>query len=234
MSGDSNGELAIKGPFQGQSKMDRPEMDRPETGEKMNTTTTQAGEQSSNPAVSSDLSTNMSNHRADSTQAAGRHESLDYDHKGQFFFQVNDIKSMMAFLFSSLFLLLSLVLVMAAVYQFINTVFDESTDLISVSIKSINILVISLAMYELGVGVGKEYIKCETGDNVFFNIRRTITRFVGTVCIAVVLEALIMIIKYSQQDMAGNLFYPVAIMMGGAVLLASLGAFLAMTRGHTE
>ena len=43
-----------------------------------------------------------------------------------------------------------------------------------------------------------------------------------------------MIIKYSQQDMAGNLYYRVAIMMGGAVLLASLGAFLAMTRGHTE
>jgi hypothetical protein len=141
---------------------------------------------------------------------------------------------MMAFLFSSLFLLLSLVLVVASVYQFMNTVFDESTDLISVTIKSINILVISLAMYELGVGVGKEYINCESGDNIFFNIRRTITRFVGTVCIAVVLEALIMIIKYSQLDMAGNLFYPVAIMVGGAVLLASLGVFLSMTRGHTE
>ncbi len=95
-------------------------------------------------------------------------------------------------------------------------------------------MVISLAMYELGVGVGKEYINCESGDNIFFNIRRTITRFVGTVCIAVVLEALIMIIKYSQLDMAGNLFYPVAIMVGGGVLLASLGAFLSMTRGHTE
>lgn len=191
----------------------------------MNTTTTRAGEQSCNSPDSNDLKT---------TIAKPGSEQQAYNAGDQFFFQVNNIKSMMAFLFSSLFLLLSLVLIMAAVYQFISTVFDESTDLISVSIKSINILVISLAMYELGVGVGKEYIKCETGDNVFFNIRRTITRFVGTVCIAVVLEALIMIIKYSQQDMAGNLFYPVAIMVGGGVLLASLGAFLSMTRGHTE
>lgn len=209
-------------------------MGDPKQGIKMTTTTTQAGERPCNLADSNDLSTTMSNRGADSTQPAGRPDPQLDDSSGQFFFQVNNIKSMMAFLFSSLFLLLSLVLVMAAVYQFMSTVFDESTDLISVSIKSINILVISLAMYELGVGVGKEYIKCETGDNVFFNIRRTITRFVGTVCIAVVLEALIMIIKYSQQDMAGNLYYPVAIMMGGAVLLASLGAFLAMTRGHTE
>jgi len=161
-------------------------------------------------------------------------ESGMTDGKDQFLDQVTNIKSMMAFLFSSLFLLLSLVLAVASVYQFMNTVFNESTDLISVTIKSINILVISLAMYELGVGVGKEYINCESGDNIFFNIRRTITRFVGTVCIAVVLEALIMIIKYSQLDMAGNLFYPVAIMVGGAVLLASLGMFLSMTRGHTE
>lgn len=150
------------------------------------------------------------------------------------FARIGGLKSLMAFLFSSLFLLLSLVLVMASVYQFISTVFSDTSDLISVTIKSINILVISLAMYELGVGVGKEYINCESGDNIFFNIRRTITRFVGTVCIAVVLEALIMIIKYSQLDMAGNLFYPVAIMLGGGVLLASLGAFLSMTRGHTE
>lgn len=156
------------------------------------------------------------------------------DNTGLFLNQVDNIKSMMAFLFSSLFLSLSLVLVVASVYQFMSTVFDDSTDLISVTIKSINILVISLAMYELGVGISKEYISCESGDNIFFNIRRTITRFVGTVCIAVVLEALIMIIKYSQLDMAGNLFYPVAIMLGGGVLLASLGVFLSMTRGHTE
>ncbi len=200
----------------------------------MNNTTTQAGEQSCNPADRSNLQTNVSKHGAEPPQTTGGPEAQDNEPTGQFFFQVNDIKSMMAFLFSSLFLLLSLLLVVSAVHQFISTVFDESTDLITVSIKSINILVISLAMYELGVGVGKEYIKCETGDNVFFNIRRTITRFVGTVCIAVVLEALIMIIKYSQQEMAGNLYYPVAIMVGGAVLLASLGAFLSMTRGHTE
>jgi hypothetical protein len=200
----------------------------------MNNTTTLAGDQSGDPAEHNDSPAHLAGQRAEFTPAARSAESRVFNNKDQFFNQVTNIKSMMAFLFSSLFLLLSLVLVVASVYQFMSTVFDESTDLISVAIKSINILVISLAMYELGVGVGKEYINCESGDNIFFNIRRTITRFVGTVCIAVVLEALIMIIKYSQLDMAGNLFYPVAIMVGGGVLLASLGVFLSMTRGHTE
>jgi len=177
---------------------------------------------------------NVSENTAEHTRPAEISEAGSYSGAINFFGWAGNLKSMMAFLFSSLFLLLSLVLVVASVFQFMNNVFDDSTDLISVAIKSINILVISLAMYELGVGVGKEYINCESGDNIFFNIRRTITRFVGTVCIAVVLEALIMIIKYSQLDMAGNLFYPVAIMLGSGVLLASLGVFLSMTRGHTE
>lgn len=191
----------------------------------MNNSTTLAGDQAGNPS---------NDHGAALTQSACSSALQVRDNTGLFLNQVGNVKSMMAFLFSSLFLLLSLVLVVASVYQFLSTVFDDSTDLISVTIKSINILVISLAMYELGVGISKEYINCESGDNIFFNIRRTITRFVGTVCIAVVLEALIMIIKYSQLDMAGNLFYPVAIMLGGGVLLASLGVFLSMTRGHTE
>lgn len=200
----------------------------------MSTTTTQADSQLCNTPDGRDSAGSSTNQGGEFTHAACRAEPQARNGNDQFFFQVNNVRSMMAFLFSSLFLLLSLVLVLASVYEFMDSVFDESTDLISVSIKSINILVISLAMYELGVGVGKEYINCEPGDNIFFNIRRTITRFVGTVCIAVVLEALIMIIKYSQLDMAGNLFYPVAIMVGGGVLLASLGVFLSMTRGHTE
>lgn len=163
----------------------------------MNNSSTLAAGQAANPSDGD---------RADLTQPACNSGLQVHDNTGLLLNQVGNVKSMMAFLFSSLFLLLSLVLVVASVYQFMSTVFDDSTDLISVTIKSINILVISLAMYELGVGISKEYINCESGDNIFFNIRRTITRFVGTVCIAVVLEALIMIIKYSQLDMAGNLF----------------------------
>lgn len=89
---------------------------------------------------------------------------------------------------------------------------QPETELISAVIRSINTLVISLAMYELGAGIGKEYTAGE-GESIFQNMRRMITRFVGTVCITLVLEALIMIIKYSQLDMAGNFYYPVSIII---------------------
>ena len=138
-------------------------------------------------------------------------------------------RTLLATVFSGLFHLLALVLVVMSAGTFISGLMQPQDSLITVAIHSINSLVIALAMYELGMGVGKEYRGAEEGDNIIQNIRRTIARFVSTVCIALVLEALIMIIKYSQLDLAGNLYYPVAIIAGCAFLLLALGGFLALT-----
>jgi hypothetical protein len=90
-------------------------------------------------------------------------------------------------------------------------------------------------MFELGAGISKEYSSSDDEEeNTYSNTRRIITRFVGTVCIALVLEALIMIIKYSQLELAGNLYYPVGILFGSSFLLVALGAFLWLTKGHKE
>lgn len=62
-------------------------------------------------------------------------------------------------------------------------------------------------------------------------IRRGIIRFVSVTCTALVLESLIMVIKYSQKDLAGFLYYPVAIIVAAALLLVSLGAFARLTSG---
>ncbi len=149
-------------------------------------------------------------------------------------YALKSYKKLMVLVFSSLFHSLSIILIFVALQQFLGTLFHPDNELISASIKSINTLIISLAMFELGMGVSKEYANKAGQENIFFNFRRTITRFVGTVCIALVLESLIMIIKYSQLELAGNLFYPVGILIGGSVLLVSLGVFLWLTRGHTE
>lgn len=143
-------------------------------------------------------------------------------------------KIIIALIFSSLFQAIALLLIGLSVFQFLSHVAGGEGEFISAVVKSINTLVISLAMFELGVGVSKEYRSPEEESNIFINIRRTITRFVGTVCIALVLEALIMIIKYSQLDLAGNLYYPVSILFGGSMLLIALGAFLWLTRGQTQ
>ncbi|MDD5269530.1 MAG: hypothetical protein PHO08_20890 [Methylococcales bacterium] len=145
-----------------------------------------------------------------------------------------EYKKIMGIIFSVIFHALSILLVFLASYNFVDYASNPQGDFTSTVIQSINTFVIALAMFELGAGINKEYSSSDNEENIYFNIRRIITRFVGTVCIALVLEALIMIIKYSQLELAGNLYYPVGILFGSGFLLMALGIFLWLTKGHKE
>lgn len=101
---------------------------------------------------------------------------------------------------------------------------DEITQII---VKIVNASVISMAVFEVALVISKEYgYGAEAEHDVIVMLRRTLPRFIGTVCVALALEGLMMVIKYSQLDLAGNLYYPVAIIVSAALLLTALGAFL--------
>lgn len=135
--------------------------------------------------------------------------------------------------FSVVFLAFSLLLMGLASYQFVDGL-QHGKELISIFVQSVNTGIIALAIFELGLGIGKEYTTCEQHEHTFYTIRRMVARFVGTVCIALVLESLIMIIKYSQLDLAGNLYYPVGILGASGVMLCALGLFLHFSRDDCE
>lgn len=138
------------------------------------------------------------------------------------------LRALLAILFSMLFMLLSISFAALAVKEFL-TAISNLNSLTTGLVASINAAVISLAAFELGLNVGKEYIQ-ESDEDIFAAVRRSIARFVGVVCIALVLEGLIMVIKYSQLELAGNLGYPVAIIGSASLLLTALGLFLFLTR----
>jgi hypothetical protein len=138
-------------------------------------------------------------------------------------------KIFLARVFSMLFLALSVGMIAIALSDAVAAGLrgDDPTTLV---ISAINVLFIGLATFELGVGIGKEYTENSSKSELFDVVRRTITRFVGVVVIALSLEGLVMVIKYSQLDLAGNLYYPVAILFSAGFLLLSMGGFLALTR----
>lgn len=105
------------------------------------------------------------------------------------------------------------------------------SDLTEILLKSINTGIIALAVFELALIINKEYSELGEDDNknAIETLRGTLPRFIGTVCVALSLEGLIMVIKYSQLDLAGNLYYPVAIITSTALLLSSLALFLYLT-----
>ena len=173
----------------------------------------------------------------------GYAESVDYHAAHE-----DNIKYVMAKSFYYLFLLLSVSLAGLAVYEF-GLSFTAGESLANGLIKTINMAVVSLAIFELGVGIGKEApgpvitpelrakigskeytSKNEDQGSIFSTVRRSVTRFVAAVCTALVLEGLIMVIKYSQLELAGNLSYPVAIIASASLLLLSLGGFLKLSK----
>jgi len=130
--------------------------------------------------------------------------------------------------FTLIFFTLAVALSGIAIQALLQSIIGDIS-LIEGLLKSINMAVISLAIYELGLVVQREYAGKHKSDEIVIVLRRTLPRFVSIVCVALVLEGLLMVIKYSQLDLAGNLYYPVAIISSTALLLMALGIFLRFT-----
>ncbi|MFQ3231795.1 hypothetical protein [Reinekea sp.] len=107
-------------------------------------------------------------------------------------------------------------------------------DIMQIFLSSINTGIIALAVFELALVIHHEYSSHDQEEDAVVGLRRTIPRFIGTVCVALSLEGLIMVIKYSQLELAGNLYYPVAIITSTAFLLIALSVFLYLTKDAKE
>lgn len=116
----------------------------------------------------------------------------------------------------------------AAMVEFIRPIMSSGS-MTEGLIRGLHMGVVALAVYELAHIVYQEYDTLGPPEQMVLRIRRGLLHFVSVVCTALVLEALIMVIKYSQQDLAGFLYYPVAIIVGAALLLIALGVFTRLT-----
>ena len=130
--------------------------------------------------------------------------------------------------FSVMFLAFALLFGVMAAIEFIRPLLEEG-DALKGLVKSLHTGVVALAVYELAQIVRQEYDHTDGQGDVMARTRRGVARFGSVVVVALVLESLIMVIKYSQQDLAGFLFYPAAIILSAAVLLGALGLFVRLT-----
>ena len=140
------------------------------------------------------------------------------------------IRTVFAKVFTLIFFGLAVVIIFSLFFNIVEGIINKE-NITEVLLSSINTGIIGLAVFELALIINKEYsgpIEDDEKDAVA-TLRETLPRFIGTVCVALSLEGLIMVIKYSQLDLAGNLYYPVAIIISTAFLLSSLGLFIYLT-----
>ena len=135
-------------------------------------------------------------------------------------------------LFALFFLSFALLYATSAIVEFIKPILSDG-DLTGGLVKGVHMGVVALAVYELAQVVHQEYDKSGKPSDAIRRIRRSVTRFASVVFVALVLESLIMVIKYSQQDLAGFLYYPVAIIASAALLLMSIGVFIKLSSSDT-
>ncbi|NVJ60381.1 MAG: hypothetical protein HWE27_08325 [Gammaproteobacteria bacterium] len=142
------------------------------------------------------------------------------------------LRFVIAKMFTVIFFALALAMIFSLGKSFFTGLFNGE-DIMQMFLGGINTGIIALAVFELALVINREYSEITESEDAVKNLRRTIPRFIGTVCIALSLEGLIMVIKYSQLELAGNLYYPVAIIASTALLLIALGVFLHLTKGES-
>ena len=143
---------------------------------------------------------------------------------------VSLIRKFFAKVLTIIFFGLAVVIVLSLLYNIVEGLLNKA-NITEVLLSSINTGIIALAVFELALIIDKEYSEPieDVNKDAISSLRESLPRFIGTVCIALSLEGLIMVIKYSQLDMAGNLYYPVAIIVSTAFLLSALGIFVYLT-----
>ena len=143
---------------------------------------------------------------------------------------VSLIRKVFAKVLTLIFFGLAVVIVLSLLFHVVEGILNKA-NITEVFLSSINTGIIALAVFELALIINKEY-SCPIEDvekDAVASLRGTLPRFIGTVCVALSLEGLIMVIEYSQLDLAGNLYYPVAIIISTALLLSALGLFVYLT-----
>ncbi len=133
--------------------------------------------------------------------------------------------------FTLFFLMFSFIYASGAVIEFLRPILD-SGDVLEGLVKGLHMGVVALAVFELAQIVSQESI--DLPENIVRRIRRSLIRFMSVVCTALVLESLIMVIRYSQKDLLAFLYYPVAIICAASVLLTALGVFTRLSASAAQ
>ena len=102
---------------------------------------------------------------------------------------IESARNTMALVFAIMFLAFAGYLTVLAGIKFVE-VLSSKQDVVETLIKAINLGIIGLAIFELAVGIHKEYVGRHHQEEFFHLLRRGVARFVGMVCIALVLEGL--------------------------------------------
>ncbi|AOS98148.1 hypothetical protein AUP74_02753 [Microbulbifer aggregans] len=132
--------------------------------------------------------------------------------------------------FSLLFLAMCAAILISTIFTFgefifSTAVFYKEDELPELVINAISNLIIALAMFELFLVINVDEHPASRHQTMHV-LLDSAPRFIIVVCVALALEGLVLVIKFSQDANKEELIYPMAVVVSSAILLISLGVFL--------
>jgi hypothetical protein len=119
--------------------------------------------------------------------------------------------------------LFALVLAGSAVFDFVNTAWSRQHVGVS-ALTGIGYVVVSIAVFDVAKYLFEEEVVRGRELRVASEARRSLTRFISTIAIAVFLEALVIIFRVAQENVT-NLFYPTFLLIAAILLVLGLGVY---------
>jgi len=92
------------------------------------------------------------------------------------------------------------------------------------ALSGIGYVVVSIAVFDVAKYLFEEEVVRGRELRVLSEARRSLTRFISTIAIAVFLEALVTIFRVSQESV-DELLYPTALLLSAIILVLGLGIF---------
>jgi hypothetical protein len=100
----------------------------------------------------------------------------------------------------------------------------------SALLESIGYVVIAVAVFDVAKYFVEEEVIRGREMRLASEARRSLTKFISTIAIAVFIEALVMVFRQGSQDIA-LILYPAAILVTGILIILGLGLYQRLSAG---
>jgi hypothetical protein len=124
---------------------------------------------------------------------------------------------------AAILMLLAIVLICDVVVQFASVVWSRRNVSIS-ALTGIGYVVVAIAVFDVAKYLVEEEVVRAREMRAAGETRRSLTRFIATIAIAVFLEALVTVFRVSQENVT-ELIYPTMLFFAAILLVVGLGVY---------
>jgi hypothetical protein len=122
-------------------------------------------------------------------------------------------------------MLLSAALIVYAGMQLVAVFSSSEANVGRTLLDSVGYTVIAIAVFEVAKYIFEEEVMNPTELGHTGEARRSLTKFISTIAIAVFLEALVAVFQASKEEQLREMLYPTVLLFGGVALVVGLGVY---------